>query len=137
MAPPCSNLRSFGSKCVVQKSTCDIVGTFRRPPQPFDAPKIIRCPGNFAPLVTPLAAADHDVAQTAKILVETAAVSKEIEFDQAFGYKTAFQCNVASLCVVHHPAGLWNRNTNFGIWLQLQAFTVFGSSSKIIWFIKN
>jgi len=29
--PPCSNLRSFGSKCAVEQSPCDIVGTFRRP----------------------------------------------------------------------------------------------------------
>ena len=28
--PPCSNLRPVGSKCAVEESTCDIVGTFRR-----------------------------------------------------------------------------------------------------------
>jgi len=41
----------------IEKSICDIVGTFRRPPQPpqwFDAPIVIRRPGNCAPLVTPL-----------------------------------------------------------------------------------
>jgi len=31
LAPPCSNLSSFGSKCAVEESTCDIVGTFRHP----------------------------------------------------------------------------------------------------------
>ena len=31
LAPPCSNLRSFGSKSAVEESTCDIVRTFRRP----------------------------------------------------------------------------------------------------------
>jgi len=47
----------------VKESTCDIVGTFRRPPQPFGAPAVIWCPHSdlalgelcpFAPLVTPL-----------------------------------------------------------------------------------
>jgi len=33
LAPPCSNLSSFGSKSAVEESTCDIVDTFRRPPQ--------------------------------------------------------------------------------------------------------
>jgi len=38
LAPPCSNLRSFGSKCtVLKKVDCDIVGTFRRLPQSFGA----------------------------------------------------------------------------------------------------
>jgi len=41
LAPPYSNLWSFGSKCAPEESTCDIFGTFRRP-------------GNCAPLVTPL-----------------------------------------------------------------------------------
>jgi len=49
LAPPCSNLRSFGSKCAVKVSTCDIVVTFRRPPQSFGAPMVIRRPGNCAP----------------------------------------------------------------------------------------
>ena len=30
----------------VEGSTCDIVGTFRRPPQPFGAPIVARRPGN-------------------------------------------------------------------------------------------
>ena len=41
----------------VEESTCDIVGTFRRSPQSFSAPIVIRRPGNCAPLpafVTPL-----------------------------------------------------------------------------------
>ena len=40
-----------------EESTCDIVGTFRRPPQSFSAPVVIWRPGNcahLAPLVTPL-----------------------------------------------------------------------------------
>jgi len=28
LAPPCSNLRSFGSKCALEESTSDIVVTF-------------------------------------------------------------------------------------------------------------
>ena len=41
LAPSCSNLRSFGSKCTVLKKVLgDIVGTYRRP-------------GHCAPLVTP------------------------------------------------------------------------------------
>jgi len=43
----------------IEEGTCDIVGTFRRPPQSFNppvigAPIVIRRPGNCAPLVTPL-----------------------------------------------------------------------------------
>ena len=60
LAPPCSNLRSFASKCAVEESTCDIVVTFRHPPQSFSAPIVIRRPENCATLptlVTPLCAA--------------------------------------------------------------------------------
>jgi len=43
LPPPCSNLRSFGSKCFeiycFEKSAYDIVGTFW-------LPAVIRCPGN-------------------------------------------------------------------------------------------
>jgi len=43
LPPPCSNLRSFGSKCFeincFEKSAYDIVGTFW-------PPTVIRCPGN-------------------------------------------------------------------------------------------
>jgi len=35
----------------VEESTCDIVGTFRRPPQWFGAPMVIRRPGNCVPLL--------------------------------------------------------------------------------------
>ena len=38
LEPPCSNLRSFGSKSAVEESTCDIVRRFRRAPQRFCAP---------------------------------------------------------------------------------------------------
>jgi len=31
LAPPCSNLRSFGSKCAEEESTCDIVVTYWHP----------------------------------------------------------------------------------------------------------
>jgi len=35
----------------IEDSTCDIVGTFRSPPQSFCAPIVIRRPGNCAPLL--------------------------------------------------------------------------------------
>jgi len=57
LAPPCSNLKSFGSKCAVEKSTCDIVEPFRRPSHSFGAPTVIRPLVNYVPLpplVTPL-----------------------------------------------------------------------------------
>jgi len=41
----------------IEENTYDIVGTFRRPPQCFDAPIVTRLPGNcatLAPLVTPV-----------------------------------------------------------------------------------
>ena len=38
----------------IEESTCDIVGTFRRPPQWFGVPIVTRRLGNWAPLVTPL-----------------------------------------------------------------------------------
>jgi len=43
----------------IEESSCDIVGTFRRSPQPFGAPRSDSTPGNctpLAPLVTPLVA---------------------------------------------------------------------------------
>jgi len=70
---PCSNLRYFGSKCTIEESTCDIVGTFRRPTQSSGAPIVIRRPGNctpFAPLATPLIIALSDAPQqTMAVLV--------------------------------------------------------------------
>jgi len=48
LAPPCSNLRSFGSKCtVLKKSAHDIVGN-------FEPPAVIRYPGNCALLPSSL-----------------------------------------------------------------------------------
>jgi len=44
--PPCSDLRSFGSKCAVEENTWDFVKTFRRL-------IMIRRPGNRAPLAPP------------------------------------------------------------------------------------
>jgi len=39
----------------IEESTCDIVGTFRRPPQSFGTPaRVIRHPGNCPPLITSL-----------------------------------------------------------------------------------
>jgi len=49
LAPPCSNLRSFGSKCAVEETTCDIVGIFRRP-RSDSAPGDLRpfCPRRYS-----------------------------------------------------------------------------------------
>jgi len=38
----------------IEESTCDIFGTFQRPPQSFGAPITIWRPGNCALLLTPL-----------------------------------------------------------------------------------
>jgi len=38
----------------IEKSTCDIAGTFRRPRQSFGAPIVTWRPGNYASLVPPL-----------------------------------------------------------------------------------
>ena len=46
LTPPCSNLRSFGSKCTIEESTCDIVWTLRRPPHSSGAPAVIQRPHN-------------------------------------------------------------------------------------------
>jgi len=55
-APPCSSLKSFGTKCAVVESTCDIVGTFRRTRSDSAPPAVVWCPGNSPhPLVTPMA----------------------------------------------------------------------------------
>ena len=35
--------------CCIEESTCDIVGTFRRPHQRFGVLVVIRRPGNYAP----------------------------------------------------------------------------------------
>ena len=48
LAPPCSNLRSFGNKSAAGESTCNIVRTFRRPGNCGPL-------GSLAPHVTPLA----------------------------------------------------------------------------------
>jgi len=57
LTPPCSNLRSFGSKCVVEESTCDIVVTFRHP-RSHRRPHSDSVPMEFSPplhpFVTPL-----------------------------------------------------------------------------------
>jgi len=37
----------------IEESTCDIVGTFRRLPQPFGAPIVTRLTGNCVPLASP------------------------------------------------------------------------------------
>ena len=52
LTPPCSTLKSSGSKRAVEESTCNIVGTFRRPPQWFGSrgigPSLPLCgSGNF------------------------------------------------------------------------------------------
>jgi len=40
LAPPCSNLRSFGSKCtVLKKVLVTLLGLFSAPPQSFGAPR--------------------------------------------------------------------------------------------------
>ena len=49
--PPCSKLKSFGSKSAVEESTCDIVRSFRRPPKWFCAREIV---SPLPPLVMPL-----------------------------------------------------------------------------------
>jgi len=36
----------------IEESTCDIVGTFRLPPQSFGAPIVIQRPVNWVPLLT-------------------------------------------------------------------------------------
>ena len=61
LPPPCSKLRSFGSKySVLKKVPVTLLELFgdsaaiRHPPQWFGAPIVIRRPGNCAPLVTPL-----------------------------------------------------------------------------------
>jgi len=38
----------------IEENTCDIIRTFRRLPQLFGVPIVIRGPGNCAPLVPPL-----------------------------------------------------------------------------------
>ena len=40
----------------IEESTCDIVGTFRCPPQSFAPPAVIQRPGYVPPIVTPLPA---------------------------------------------------------------------------------
>ena len=65
-APIRSNLKSFGIKCAVEESTCNIVGSFQRPPQWFGSPIMIRRPGNCASLdllVTPLVTAHYWIAR--------------------------------------------------------------------------
>jgi len=44
----------FRSKCAVGESTCDIVGTFRRPPQWFGFTMVIRRLGNWTSLAPSL-----------------------------------------------------------------------------------
>jgi len=57
LAPPCSNLMSFGSKCtILKKVLTTLLGL-------FGAPAVIRYPGNcdlLSPLVTPLFTPDID-----------------------------------------------------------------------------
>jgi len=48
LAPPCSNLMSFGSKSAVAKSTCDILKTFWRLPLHSDSAPGELCPPRYA-----------------------------------------------------------------------------------------
>jgi len=54
LVPPWSNLRSFGSKCTTEESTCDIVSTFQHShPAPrwrFVARGIVPSPPHYAPV---------------------------------------------------------------------------------------
>ena len=56
LAPPCSNLRSFGSKyrLLYWRKHLWYCWDFRRPPQWFGAPIVIRRPGKWAPLPSSL-----------------------------------------------------------------------------------
>jgi len=55
LEPPCSNLKSFGSKCtVLKKVLVTLLGL-------FGAPIVIRRPGNCAPIVAPLGTTYFDV----------------------------------------------------------------------------
>jgi len=47
--------------CCIEENTCDIVGTFRRPPQSFGTPIVIRRPVNYSPLPPPRYALDDPV----------------------------------------------------------------------------
>jgi len=56
LAPPCSNLRSFGSKSTLLKSTCYIIGAFLRLPQLSGAPRSDSAPQSdlaYGKLFTP------------------------------------------------------------------------------------
>ena len=55
LAPPCSILWSFWKQMYcIEESTCDIVATFRRPPQSFVAPRSYSASGELCPSCTPL-----------------------------------------------------------------------------------
>jgi len=53
LAPPCSNVRSLGSKRAVEKSICDIVGTFGRPHAVIRRPHSDSAPGELRPPCPP------------------------------------------------------------------------------------
>jgi len=91
LAPPCSNLRSFGSKSAVEESTFDIVRTFRRPHHDS-------APGELRPLallVTPL-----DVSLTN---ARTSLITRPLQ---------QFNCSVASRMFLLRTPGLTARSTN-------------------------
>ena len=70
LVPPCSNTRTFGSKIAVEKSTWDMVVTFRRSP-------VIRRPGKCAPLIPALRLwSDYNEEKTST--VATHIQSKEV-----------------------------------------------------------
>ena len=50
----------------VEESTCDNVGTFRRPPQSFGAPTVIWRPENYAPLPSSLRRSSPDLHELYK-----------------------------------------------------------------------
>ena len=51
-----------------EESTCEIAGSFRRPPQWFSAPIVTRRPGNWAPLASPRYALVHNDGKNTEVM---------------------------------------------------------------------
>jgi len=87
----------------IEKSTCDVVGTFRRLPQAFGALIVTRRPGNFVllppPLVTPLFAILVNALSLCSLRLMTVAkmYSKKIFFSACL----QLCCSASCLCLCY------------------------------------
>jgi len=117
LAPPWSNLRSFGtgSKCTaIKKCTCDIVGTFRRP-------IVIRLPGNWYPLA-------HALGRDPRKGCEGSKMDRTLAIKTWVVYFQPYRCLSVSVC----SAGTWEKSRLLTLKANLSLGTTASAKSRYV-----